>query len=359
MRVLMLGTTNSPHVEDLVLELTRRGLEVVAAGDDAPSFPPSSLPGHGIRVERGPGGLAGTRAVRRVRWLRLLADDVGPDLVHAHYLVEDPFYAVVAGMRPLLATAWGSDVLITTRAQRLSGRLVARRADLLTADSAALLDAVVALGADRSRLRLFTWGIDLDRFSPGREEARRRLELPDAPIVLVPRGLRAVYNPTIAVAAFDRIVDEFPDALLLIKHYGDLPAELAHLLTRDDIRVVGHVPAEEMPDYYRAASVCVSIPSSDSSPRSVWEAMACGCPCVLSDLPWVHESIVDGREALVTPIEESAVADAIGRVLRDLALAASLAEHGRALVERDHSRKTQIDGLVAEYEALVARHASS
>jgi hypothetical protein len=29
----------------------------------------------------------------------------------------------------------------------------------------------------------------------------------------------------------------------------------------------------------------LSIPSSDSSPRSVWEAMACGCPVVLPDLP--------------------------------------------------------------------------
>ncbi len=35
-----------------------------------------------------------------------------------------------------------------------------------------------------------------------------------------------------------------------------------------------------MARYYQAADVCVSIPSSDSSPRSVWEAMACGCPVV-------------------------------------------------------------------------------
>jgi glycosyltransferase involved in cell wall biosynthesis len=115
---------------------------------------------------------------------------------------------------------------------------------------------------------------------------------------------------------------------------------------------------EELADYFRAASVCVSIPSSDSSPRSVWEAMACGCPCVLSDLPWVHESIVDGREALVTTIDARAVADAIGRVLRDPALAAPLAVHGRALVERDHDRASQIDQLVAEYHALLARGAS-
>jgi hypothetical protein len=35
--------------------------------------------------------------------------------------------------------------------------------------------------------------------------------------------------------------------------------------------MIGNVPAERMPDVYRAADVVVSISSSDSSPRSVWD----------------------------------------------------------------------------------------
>ena len=153
--------------------------------------------------------------------------------------------------------------------------------------------------------------------------------------------------------AFEHLVAEFPDALLLLKYYGDLPPTVASLPFRDNVRLVGHVPAEELADYYRAASVCVSIASSDSAPRSVWEAMACGCPCVVSDLPWVHELIEDGRDALVTPIDAARVADAIGRVVRDEALAATLAANGRSLVERHHHRGAQIDRLIAEYRALM------
>jgi glycosyltransferase involved in cell wall biosynthesis len=352
MRILMLGATNSPHVEDLVLELTGRGIEVVVGGAEAPNLPPSRLPSRGLRVEATPRGTAGTRAVSRVRWLRRLVREVRPDVVHAHFLVEDPFYAVIARARPLVATAWGSDVLVPSRIGKLRGRLVARRADLLTADSRALLDALEALGAQRSRLRLFNWGVDLVMFAPGRADARRRLDLPDVPIVLAPRALRPVYNPETVVAAFDLLASEFSDALLVVKHYGDLPPSLDGLRRRHDVRVVGHVPAEELADYYRAASVCVSIPSSDSSPRTVWEAMACGCPCVLSDLPWVHEAIEDGRDALVTTADAGAVAEAIGRVLRTPTLASALAEHGRSLVERNHRRTAAIDRLVADYEAL-------
>ena len=113
------------------------------------------------------------------------------------------------------------------------------------------------------------------------------------------------------------------------------------------------MPANELADYYRAANVCVSIASTDSSPRSVWEARACGCPVVVSDLPWVHELIEDGRDALVTPIDAGRVADAIGLVLRTEELEASLAENGRQLVERHHRRTTELDQLVDAYRVVL------
>ncbi len=355
MRVVMLGTTNSPHVEDLVVGLRERDVEVIVGGVPAPNLPPSALYDRGIRVELAPPGAlaAPVRLTRRVRWLRRLVREVRPDVVHAHLLMEDPFYAVLARARPLVATAWGSDVLGVSQIGKLRGRLVARRADLLTADSQVLLDALVALGADRARLRLINWGVDLEAFSPGRAEARRRLDLPNVPIVLAPRGLKHVYNPETVVEAFGLLVGEFRDALLLLKHYGDLPPALADLRLRDDVRIVGHVSTGELADYYRAANVCVSIPSSDSSPRSVWEAMACGCPVVVSDLPWVYELIEDGRDALVTPIDARRVADAIGRVLRGEELAASLAKNGRLLVERHRRRTTELDRLVDAYGAIL------
>jgi glycosyltransferase involved in cell wall biosynthesis len=357
MRVLMLGTVNSPHVEDLVLGLGQRGIEVVVGGEQADNLPPSTLGERGIRVELAPPGalVAPGRLMRRRAWVRRLVREVRPDVVHAHFLVEDPFYAVLAGARPLVATAWGSDVFKAARIGRLRSRVVSRRADLLTADSKTLLDALVGLGADRSRLRLINWGVDVDAFSPGRADARRRLDLPDVPIVLAPRALKPVYNTQTVVAAFDRVAAQVPDVLLVLKHYGGLPPELAHLKGRENVRIVTHVPMEELVDYYRAASVCVSIPSSDSSPRSVWEAMACGCPCVLSDLAWVHESIEDGRDALVTPVDTGSVADAIGRVLREDGLARALAENGRALVERHHRRHTELDRVVEAYEAVRRR----
>jgi glycosyltransferase involved in cell wall biosynthesis len=140
----------------------------------------------------------------------------------------------------------------------------------------------------------------------------------------------------------------------VVKHIGTGDPELGRALP-PGTRVIGHVPYEQLPEWYRAADVCVSIPSSDSSPRSVWEAMACGCACVLSDLPWVHELIEDGRHALVVAPEPDAVAAAIRRLLQDPDLARRIGEEARALVERHRDQDAEMARLDELYRRTAGR----
>ena len=125
-------------------------------------------------------------------------------------------------------------------------------------------------------------------------------------MILSPRSLMPLYNPRVIVEAFELLADELPDLQLVLKHMGTDRPPVGPLRHPDRVHVVGHVPYERMVDWYQAADVCVSVASSDSSPRSVWEAMASGTPCVVSDLPWVHELIEHGRDALVVPIDPRA-----------------------------------------------------
>ena len=222
------------------------------------------------------------------------------------------------------------------------------------ADSQALLDRLVALGA--GRCALVNWGVDLGAVPAGRPRAlRASLGLGDGPVVLSPRSLMPVYNPRVIVDAWAQVAAERDDVQLVLKHMGVVREVLGELPFPERVHVVGHVDYERMPAYYAAADACVSIASSDSAPRSVFEAMACGAPCVLSDLPWVHEQISDGREALIVPIEAGAVADALRRLLVDEALAGGIAARGRTLVEREHDRAVLMDRLAETYRGLAQR----
>ena len=358
-RVLMLGPVNHPHVEHLALAMQERGLEVIVAGDAEPTLPASQLPTAGIRVLEAPlrprrtpvGGAA------HVRWIRGLNRDLRPDVVHAHWMCGYAAYAALAGASPLVAMAWGSDVLRANRIRTFASRIAIRRAGVAMADSRALLDRLVELGARRESTVLVNWGVDLDAFAPAngaRPDLRERLGLGPGPVILSPRSLTPVYNPDTILAAFDLLAEALPDAQLVLKHMGEGTADLERLAARERVHVVGHVPYERMAWYYQAADVCVSIPSSDSSPRSVWEAMACGCPVVVSDLPWVRELIAPERDALVVPIEAAAVSDAIRRVLEDRRLATGLSRRGRLLAETHRDRRAEMDRLADVYRELAA-----
>jgi glycosyltransferase involved in cell wall biosynthesis len=352
-RLLMLGPVNHPHVEHLALALHDRGFAVTVAGDAERELPASVLPGAGVRVLSAPPLPRSTPAgaAAHVRWIRRLCREESPDVVHAHWLCGFAALAAIAGARPLVAMAWGSDVLRADRVKTVANRIALHRSRLALADSRDVLDRMLALGARPDCTQLVQWGVDLETFAPPtapRERLRAELGLGPGPVVLSPRSLTPLYNPATIVAAFRRVRDEVPDAQLVLKHMGSgVPADFAG----PGVHVVGHVPYERMADYYRAADVCVSIPSSDSAPRSVWEAMACGCPVVVSDLPWVRELIVPGEDALVVPIEPEAVAAAIVRALE---LGAHLAARGRALVEAHHDRAAEMDRLAGLLTAAAA-----
>jgi glycosyltransferase involved in cell wall biosynthesis len=263
--------------------------------------------------------------------------------------------AALAGARPLVSTAWGSDVYDAGFRRRQEIRLALRRSAVAMADSADLILRLRELGPHSLRTMLVNWGVDVDLVRPPtdqeRAEAKARLGLGPGPVVFSPRGIKEVYNPGVVVEAFARVRATIPIAQLVLKHLGEeVPDQWRSV---PGVRVFGRVEAAEMVELFRVADVTVSIPRSDSSPRSVWEAMAAGSATVLSSLPWVSELIVDKRDALVVQVDAGEVALAIERLLIDHDLRTRLVGSARNLVERHRNRRTELDRLEGCYRELV------
>lgn len=347
LRVLYVGPYNSPHVEDLALAMRERGHDVHVGGQIwGGGLPPSSLPSLGIPTYEMTSGL---------RWMRRILKEVRPQVVHAHWM---PFatMAAFAGARPLVATAWGSDIYALSRLRRHTISIALRRTALATSDSADLLDRLRALGPKSLRTSLINWGVDLDAMriptEQERRESRARLGLGSGPVLFSPRGLQDLYNPGVVAEAFSRVRSTIPEAELLLKHSGDDDLVQAQWEAMPGVHVVGRVDPEQMKDLFRASDVTLSIPSTDSSPRSVWEAMASGSVAVLSDLPWVHELIEDGRDALVVPSKPEDVAAAISKLVQTPELRTKMVASARTLVEHYRNREVELNRLEAFYSAL-------
>ena len=188
LRVLMLGTLNAPHVEHLALAMRERGMDVIAGGDLTPAYPRTVLPDAGVPTS--------VLTLPAIPWLRRLLREQRPDVVHAHWLYGAAFLAAVAGAKPLIAMAWGSDVYAAEPRHLQMGRFALRRAAVAMTDSADLVGRLIEMGADPAATHVLNWGVDLDRFSPGdRTAARAALGLPDVPTILSPRAPHAALQP--------------------------------------------------------------------------------------------------------------------------------------------------------------------
>jgi glycosyltransferase involved in cell wall biosynthesis len=300
------------------------------------------------------------RSLRMSRALAEVAADIAPDLVHAHWLPELGWMAAREGLRPLVCSAWGSDVFGVRGIGRRRSKRALDGSDVVTADSLHLARATRKLAGRDVLVEVVRWGLDLERFAPGgKAQAREALGLEhDGPLVVSVRGFDPIYNPKLLLEAFVRVRARRPDTRLLLKHpVKSVPppvsAEVARLGFDDAVTMLGSMPVEQLPDVYRAADVVVSIPSSDSSPRSVWEALACGRPVIVSDLPWARDELAPDRQALFAPLDAEAIADAIERVLDDGSLARRLGAEGRALAVAELDPEACTARINALYRSVV------
>jgi glycosyltransferase involved in cell wall biosynthesis len=88
---------------------------------------------------------------------------------------------------------------------------------------------------------------------------------------------------------------------------------------RERVYLGGQVSQVDLPGIYRAADLYASASHSDGSSVSLMEALASGCPALVSDIPGNREWVTPGEQGwLFTDGDESALA-------RGILLAAELA----------------------------------
>ncbi len=366
LRLAFLGDPNSVHTRRWVTFFAERGHRVhLLVADDQPLEPGLHPAIHVERYRSYGARLRPRGALRARRSLRRVLARARPDLLHAHYLTRFGWLALLSGFRPLVVTVWGSDILLTPRRSAPAGllaRLILRRAALVTGVSANLLAAARELGAAADRLRVVQFGIDPAVFAPGpaSEALRQQLGLEGRRVVFAPRAVAPLYRPGIVVEA---LADLPEDVAGVFVERGADSATLARLRVAIErrglagrVRFVGDLDEAAMAELFRLADVVVSIPESDAFPATALEAMACGRPLVLSDLPAAREGLAGLADpafvaTMLVPVGDAAATRrAIMTALeRPSAVAVELAGRLRTLALERADRTRNLGGMEEAY----------
>ena len=286
------------------------------------------------------------------------------DIVHAHWLL--PQGAVAAAMQllcrqkvPLIVTSHGADLYaLRGRLMRAMKRFVVHRAAKITVVSAAMRDELVRLGIQPERIETRSMGVNLlNKFSPDPATRRSADELLFVGRLVEKKGLQYLID------AMPAVLRARPSAFLTVAGFGPeqdaLREKVDRLGLRDKVTFLGAVPQEELPSLYRRAALFVApfvkAHSGDEEGLGLVlvEAIGCGCPVLVGNVPAMADVLVDSSfdEVKVDARDTRALA---GRIVAMLSDAEVIQKRALALREAI-SERFDWDHVADGYRRLLAR----
>lgn len=251
-----------------------------------------------------------------------------PDILHSY--LTDLVTVILKPWFPSTKIVWGirsssMDLSLCDRLTRVSCKLtfrLSRFADAIIANSRAGRDYHIAQGYSRAKVVVIPNGIDTQRFRPD-PEARRHVRSEwgiqdNEQVIGIVGWLRPMKDhPTFLHAA--SLLAQKRNHLRFVC-VGAGPSgyrESLHRLTRS-LKLTDHViwpgGRSDMPAVFNALDLLVSSSITEGFSNVIAEAMACGVPCVATDVgdsAWLMGNMGE----VVPPHQPVALANAMGKLL--------------------------------------------
>lgn len=246
------------------------------------------------------------------------------------------------------------------RARMFYGRVIARRL-------ASRQDQIIAISQNTARdirqffdiepgrIRVIYNGVEHNRFFPGsREQAQaemaQRYNLRAPFFLYVARLEHPAKNHVRLIAAFNQFKDHTGSDSQLVFGGSDwhgaetIRAAVQQSPFAPDIRLLGFVSNENLPNLYRAADVFVYPSLYEGFGMPPIEAMACGCPVLCSTCGSLGE-VVGAAAAVINPEDVDSTASQLRLLAGDAAVRERLRTAGLAQAKKFDWVRTAADTL--------------
>jgi L-malate glycosyltransferase len=292
-----------------------------------------------------------------------LVRKIKPDLLNAHYVNIAGYLGAICGFHPLIITTWGSDVLIVPKHNKILGlitRWALKRADIVICVSSFMKDVIINMGIQPDKIVITPIGVDTQRFQPEvRSETIKQSDLSGNCIrIICTRNLAAVYDVETLIKAIPFVIEKFSQLQFIILGDGVLKKELQNLANRlgisGKVSFIGQVSHDDLIHYLNSSDIYVSTSLSDGTSISLLEAMSCGLPCIVSNIPANKPWIKEGENGLLfKPGNDKELAEKIVCILDNKELRVKMGLAARALVIEKGDHQNEMAKIENTYYHLI------
>lgn len=241
--------------------------------------------------------------------------DIKPDILHGHYLIDCGFIGAMSKFHPYISFALGSDVLFDPEIsfiKKLVYKFVIKKSDIIHCVSEFMREKIISNCKNPEKVELVFPYVDLEVFKPQEKdiEILNLYKLTKKNLIIISnRTLEPLYNVECLIETLPQIINDYPNIRYLILGDGPSKKSLEQMATslgvKNYVYFIGFIPHQELAQYLNVADIYVSTSLSDGASVSLLEAMACGKPVVVTDIPGNREWVEEGKNGFLFPMKNS------------------------------------------------------
>lgn len=279
-----------------------------------------------------------------------------PDMIIAERTTSYGFLAAILNFKPIAIAQQGRTDIWPEKSflvplKKLTQHYAFKKADLIHAWGPVMTISMKQSNVDMTKVLVLPKGIDLEKFANNNTST-------DKITAIITRSLMPEYSHDVILKAFGLLDKKGVDFDLTIVGDGIQLQVLKHLTKKlnieEKVHFTGRIQNTQLPQLLQQSNIYISMPITEGVSASLFEAMACNCYPIVSDIPGNQSWINHRKNGVLIPLNDYKM---LARELiwtnenKDIRMASI--EQNRKFVEKNANYKTNMKIIADAYHKLI------
>lgn len=280
-----------------------------------------------------------------------------PDMVIAERTTSYGFLAALSGIKPVAIAQQGRTDLWPERSILLPLKIIIqnyafKKATLIHAWGPVMTISMAEANVDMNKVLVLPKGIDLIKFH------NKNTANPEKISAIVTRSLLPEYRHDVILKSFSQLKRDGIDFALTIVGDGTQLRNLKDLAKKLNIEkqvvFTGRIKNTELPKLLQQSNFYISMPTTEGVSASLFEAMACNCYPIVSNIPGNQSWITHRKNGqLITVDDSNMLAEEILWAFENKAYKNESVVNNRKFIEDNADYKINMNIIANEYHELI------